>query len=101
VHGGDGVQTVEDQVDPLVVGRRRGGERRLVTPVRAVGPDERRLVEIEVGVRDEAGVEQVRVDAAGDRRGYDLPDDVLGQRAADAAERPAVVNLSRCDAGKA
>jgi len=56
-------------------------------------PDERVLVEVEVGVRDEAGREQVRVRAARDRRGDHLPDDVLGERAAHATERPAVVNL--------
>lgn len=77
--GGDGVESVEDEIGALVRGG-AGAEHGVVSPVGTPHPGEVRLVPGEERVLDEPGGEQVGVDAAGDRRRYVGP--VVAQRPA-------------------
>lgn len=76
--GRGGVQAVEDQVRPLVLGRGGGGIGAGGRQVADVGPGPLSdpghvgLVDAEEGVRDQAGREQIGVDAAGDLGGQQV-----------------------------
>ncbi len=89
----DRVEPVEDQVDPLVTGGRRGRERRRVEPGRTVEPRQRRLVLAQVRVRDQLGVQQVGVHRAGHRRRHRLGGDPGGHRATGGTHGPARVKV--------
>jgi len=94
-HRGDGVEPVEDNLVALGRGELGGshGQGGPVRPVDETDPGEQRLVEVEVGVGDQPGGQQVEVDDAGHAGRHrcnarERGREVLGHRPGGCAHRP-------------